>query len=294
MESFKLSLFVPSLNKRIRFKELTNYLLHNVLKYITNKDSAGLSIYFDSLILDLVEDKDVYKQLTNFDKFLILLQLKAINVKPELVFKGKKDDGYEVNYKLNLFDLLKTLSELPLTIKEEIVLNKDLKVGLTIPKKLYVENYEDVYDESIEYIVIKTEKFYIHNLTNEEKNKIFEFITGDNFKKVSNFLLNINNQTKNIFLLKKVPNVINNELKLNIFNNTLMHFLEILFYEDLLNFFEFMYVMVNKIRIQLSEFYKLVPSESLVIYNLYCKDIDAQNKEIEKMTSDKEDRNIVK
>ena len=124
--------------------------------------------------------------------------------------------------------------------------------------------------------------------------KIFELITGDNFKKISDFLSETNNQTENIFLIKKVPNVINNELKLNIFNNSLIHFLEILYYEDLLNFFEFMYVMVNKIKIQFSEFYKLVPSESLILYNLYSRDIDTQNKELEKITSDKEDRSIVK
>lgn len=294
MESFKLNLIVPSLNKRVRFKELTNFMLHNILKYITNKDSAGLSTYFEFVVSELIENKNIIIQLTNFDKFIILLQLKAINIKPDLIFKGKKEDGYEINYNLNLFDLLKTLTDLSLTTKKEIILNSDLSVGVTIPKKLYIENYEEVYDESIEYIVIKNEKFYIDKMNIEEKNKIFELITGDNFKKISEFLSQTNNQTENILLIKKVPNVISNELKLNIFNNSLIHFLEVLYYEDLLNFFEFMYVMVNKIKIQFSEFYKLVPSESLILYNLYSKDIDTQNKELEKITSDKEERNIVK
>ena len=72
---------------------------------------------------------------------------------------------------------------------------------------------------------------------------------------------------------------------MNMFNNSLIFYLEIIFYENLSNFFEFMYVMVNKVKVNLSEFYELVPSEALIMYNFYKKDIEEQNNEMEKATA---------
>ena len=87
---FKLQLFIPSLNRKEYFDELRNLHLINILKFITNKDTKGLSQYFDFLLLELLHNKEIFYKLDVFDKFIILLQLKAININSEIKFKLKE------------------------------------------------------------------------------------------------------------------------------------------------------------------------------------------------------------
>lgn len=284
MECFKLNLFVPSLDKKVKFKELNNQNLLTILKFVTNRDTKGLSQHFDYLLLDKIEDKNVFYQLNSFDKFILLIQLKGINVNPELKFKSTEKK--ELSYTIDLLKEVKRFTESNIVIKKEINADNDIVIGLSVPLSLYVENFDDSFIECIQYMRVRNETIYLNSLKEEEKNKIFESITGDNLKKIFLFFEEVKNSTKGIMLLKKNEFIKElNDLEMNMFNNSLIFYLEIIFYENLSNFFEFMYVMVNKIKVQLSEFYELVPSEALILYNFYKKDIEEQNKELEKATA---------
>jgi hypothetical protein len=284
MECFKLNLFVPSLDKKVKFKELTNVNLLTILKFVTNRDTKGLSQYFDFLLLNKIEEKEVFYQLNSFDKFILLIQLKGINVNPELKFKSteKKD----ISYTIDLLKEVKRFTESNIVTKKEIYIDDDITIGLSVPLTLFTENFDDSFIECIQYMKVKNETIYVNSLNENEKNKIFESITGDNLKKIFSFFDEVRTSTKSIMLLKKNDFIKElNDLEMNMFNNSLIFYLEIIFYENLSNFFEFMYVMVNKIKVQLSEFYELVPSEALILYNFYKKDIEEQNKELEKASA---------
>jgi hypothetical protein len=284
MECFKLNLFAPSLDKKVTFKELTNINLLTILKFVTNRDTKGLSQYFDFLLLDKIEDRQLFYLLNSFDKFILLLQLKGINVNPELKFKSSEKT--DTSYTIDLLKEAKRFTESNIITKKEICINDDIIIGLSVPLTLYIENFDDSFIECIQYIKFKDEKIYLNALDEEEKNKIFESITGDNLKKIFSFFEEVKTCTKDIMLLKKNSFIKElNDLEMNMFNNSLIFYLEIIFYENLSNFFEFMYVMVNKVKVNLSEFYELVPSEALIMYNFYKKDIEEQNNEMEKATA---------
>jgi len=284
MGSFFINLYVPSLGKKLRFKEFNNLLLLNILKFITNKDSKGFSDYIDFLIQENLLDKEFKDILNCFDKLVIMLQYKAININQELKFTIKNNDEKEASLSYNLFNIIKELTEKEFVTKTEIELSDSIFIGLTIPNSLYIENFDTIFSECLSYIRYGEDRVFLNSLPLDEKNKVLDSITGDKLNKVISFFDLSNNSSKNVSFMSensKLPEL--NSLKVNFFNNSLISFLELVYLENLLSYFEFVYVMVNKVRLKLSEFFNLVPSESLLLYNLFKKDIEEQNKEIEQI-----------
>ena len=156
---------------------------------------------------------------------------------------------------------------------------------LSIPLKLYIENFDDVFLNCIKFVKIDDQSFDFDALTDDEQNQIFESISGSFLNQIMEFLNESKKSCQDVNFLK-VNNYIEelNSLKLDFFNNSMLGFLELIYSEDLKNLFELIYVLINKVKLGLTEFYDLVPSESLLLYSLYAKDVKTQNEEMEKST----------
>jgi hypothetical protein len=284
IDRFKLQLYIPSLDGKAYFNELKNCHLLNILKFTTNKDSKGLAEYFEYIIEDLIQDKKLFLKLDSFDKFIILLQFKAININPELKFKINVQNENKI-LAYNIFQEIKSLTEAKLIKEKELKIDDNFYVHLSIPSKLYIENFDDIFFHCIKIVKIDDQNFNFESFTDEEKNKIFESISGNFLNQIIDFLNESKKSCEDVNFLK-VNNYIKelNSLKLNFFNNSMLGFLELVYSEDLKNLFELIYVLVNKVKLGITEFYDLVPSESLLLYSLYAKDVKSQNEEMEKST----------
>lgn len=284
IDKFKLQLYIPSLESRAYFNELKNYHLLNILKFTTNKDSKGLAEYFEYIIEDLIQDKKLFLKLDSFDKFIILLQFKAININPELKFKINVENENKI-LAYNIFHEIKSLTEAKLIKEKELKIDDNFYVYLSIPSKLYIENFDDIFFHCIKLVKIDDQNFSFESFNDEEKNKIFESISGNFLTQIIDFLNESKKSCEDVNFLK-INNYIKelNSLKLNFFNNSMLGFLELVYSEDLKNLFELIYVLINKVKLGITEFYDLVPSESLLLYSLYAKDVKSQNEEMEKST----------
>lgn len=284
IDKFKLQLYIPSLESRAYFNELKNYHLLNILKFTTNKDSKGLAEYFEYIIEDLIQDKRLFLKLDSFDKFIILLQFKAININPELKFKINVENENKI-LAYNIFHEIKSLTEAKLIKEKELKIDDNFYVYLSIPSKLYIENFDDIFFHCIKLVKIDDQNFSFESFNDEEKNKIFESISGNFLTQIIDFLNESKKSCEDVNFLK-INNYIKelNSLKLNFFNNSMLGFLELVYSEDLKNLFELIYVLINKVKLGITEFYDLVPSESLLLYSLYAKDVKSQNEEMEKST----------
>jgi len=290
VEQFKLNLYVHSLDTKVRFNELTNFYFLNILKYFTNKDYAGVSDYFDKILYELIVDKNIFYILNNFDKFLLLLQLKAANVNPEvkLVFKNEKEPGKNATFSINIFKEVSKITENKFYIKDNIQINNNFSVKLSLPKSLFIENYDNVFLEIIQSIKIDESETAFNSLNNNEKNQILENIPGNYISYFTKFIENSNKTANKIFLFKKnnsIPN--SSDLMLDFFNNNMLNYLELIYHENLYNFMEFVYVNIAKLNMSLTDFYNQVPSESLLMFNLFKKDLQMQQEEMNKSTESK-------
>ena len=272
------------MDSRVYFDELKNFHLLNILKFTTNKDNKGLAEYFEYVVKELIQDKSLFHQLDSFDKFIILLQFKAININPELKFKiNVKDESKVLAY--DIFQEIKNLTEAKLVKEKILKIDHNFSVHLSIPLKLYIENFDDVFLNCIKFVKIDDQSFDFDALTDDEQNQIFESISGSFLNQIMEFLNESKKSCQDVNFLK-VNNYIEelNSLKLDFFNNSMLGFLELIYSEDLKNLFELIYVLINKVKLGLTEFYDLVPSESLLLYSLYAKDVKTQNEEMEKST----------
>jgi hypothetical protein len=285
INEFKLKIYIPSLENKIYFSELKNYHLINILKFITNKDSKGLSNYFDFVIINLLENKELFNSLDVFDKLIILLQLKAINVNSELKFKISSSQSENRLITFDLFKEIKTLTEHKLIKSKEIEIENNFFIRASIPRKLFIENFDDIFNHCIKLFKINEETFIFEDLEEKMKDRIFESISGEHIQKIFSFLEEVNNSCNEITFLSSNSYINDlNNLKLNFFNNSILNFLEVIYSEDLKNVFELMYVITSKLNISITDFYNQIPSESLLMYALYEKEIKHQNEEIEKST----------
>lgn len=284
INKFKLQLFVPSLNKKEYFDELRNLHLINILKFITNKDTKGLSQYFDFLLLELLHNKEIFYKLDVFDKFIILLQLKAVNINSEIKFKLKIDNENRL-ISFNLFNEIKSLTEKPFVKNKEIEIDKNFKLYLTIPTTLYIESVDDVFNHCIKTISIDKNLYDFEKLDVATKEKLFENVSGVHTQKIILFFEEIKESCKGLYFLSQNKYLKElNSLELNPFNNSIINFLELMYSEDLKNIFDLMYVLTSKVKISINEFLNLIPSESLMLYSLYAKEIQQQNDDYEKST----------
>lgn len=284
INDFKLQLYVPSLDIKEYFGELRNKHLLSILKYITNKDYKGLAEYFNYLIYELINNKTLYHNLDSFDKLIILLQLKAININSELKFKiNSNNENKLISY--NIFNEIKKLIEIKFAKTKELKLDDNFLILLSIPSTLYIENFDDVFNNCIKLVKINDQTFSFDALSNDIKDKIFESISGNYMQEIFKFFEEIDKSCAGIKFLSE-NSYINelNALNLNFFNNSIINFIELIYSEDLKNIFELMYILTSKVKISLSEFYELIPSESMLMYSLYAKDIKHQNEELEKST----------
>jgi len=281
---FKLQLFIPSLNRKEYFDELRNLHLINILKFITNKDTKGLSQYFDFLLLELLHNKEIFYKLDVFDKSIILLQLKAININSEIKFKLKIENENKLIL-FNLFNEIKSLTEKPFVKSKEIEIDKNFKLYLSLPTTLYIENIDDIFNHCIKTIIIDNVTYDFEKLDLSIKEKLFENISGIHTQKIIMFFEEIKESCKGLYFLSqnKYLNELNS-LELNPFNNSIISFLELMYSEDLKNIFDLMYILASKIKISIEEFLNLIPSESLMLYSLYAKEVQQQNDDIEKST----------
>lgn len=284
INEFKLKLYIPSLDSKEYFSEFKNSYLINLLKYSTNKDYIGLSEYFDFIIHETLYKKEIFYKLDIFDKLIILLQFKAININSEIKFKIKSDNENKL-IAFNLFNEIKLLTEKKFLTYKIVEIEKNFSLKLSIPTALYIKNLDDIFNHCIKTIYLQDNEYDFENLDSNLKEKLFENISGTNTHKFLNFFEEVKTSCKEITLLSQNTHIKElNSLEFNPFNNSILYFLDLVYSEDLKNIFELMYVLTSKVKISIPEFLCLIPSESLMLYSLYSKEIQQQNDELEKST----------
>jgi hypothetical protein len=157
--------YIPSYKKEIKIKKLTfeNYLQLNF--YIEKSDHISINDAFN----DICEKSlGSIQNLSNLDKFCILLQLKKEFLTPILRLSGKNKEGEKAIYEVVLTDVLKNC--------------KKYDIGFNLPKDLYYLDSDDI---------IKETDYTIEEIKNHiRKNKILMFEVPDIIKSIPKIYLN--------------------------------------------------------------------------------------------------------
>lgn len=114
------SIFIPSLEKEITFKQLTTEQLKKILKTLLDSpiNNQEFNLTFNSIIKENCITSDIdTNNLTILDKQIILLKTRIESVSPEYIFKTADDSKQTIDLNYNLENFIaKQIKFLPETI----------------------------------------------------------------------------------------------------------------------------------------------------------------------------------
>lgn len=271
---FTTKIYLPILKQTIRFKNLNNSHYFNILKFITNNDEEGLNDYFENLILDLIIDKSIFSDLSNLEKFLILLEMRSSSVGDSLQITGNNSSKIDLSIISIKNTIQNKVNELNLT--KNLKCNNNYNVFLSIPKTFLIDDIDKMYTEIIDKIEIQDETLKFFNLTSTEKELIINNIPATISVDILSFIKKIQSSIGDINIITGNEKFGLETIKLSVFDKTMFLFLKSIFTDDLYNYYELQYSLSNKMNVSYDHFMKMSPNECKLFINFYNKEMKKQ------------------
>jgi len=271
---FTTKIYLPILKQTIRFKNLNNSHYFDILKFITNNDEEGLNDYFENLILNLIIDKSIICNLSNLEKFLILLEMRSSSVGDSLQITGNNSSKIDLSI-ISIKNIIQSkLDKLDLT--KILKCENNYTVFLSIPKTFLIDNIDKMYTEIIDKIEIDDEILNFFDLTDVEKELIISNIPATISGNILTYIKNIQSCISDINIITGNEKFGLETIKLSVFDKTMFLFLKSIFTDDLYNYYELQYSLSNKMNVSYDHFMKMSPNECKLFINFYNKEMKKQ------------------
>ena len=278
---FYTKIFLPIIGKEVKYTPLVNQHYFELLKFATNNDDVGLDECLHWILNETILDKAIISELSNLEKFLILIDLRSVAMGDSLQLNGINNAKIDYHISLIKKNLINKINGLKLT---KIIEFNNFKVHLSLPKKFLIEGIDEIYKEIINKIEINGEIVNFSSLTDPEKDITISNIPA----KVGSEILNFINSNEELNKIDIIPE--NNKLgiqkfPLKFFDKTIFYFLKSIFGNDLMNFYELQFVLFTKMNITYDHFLKMSPNECKLFINFYNDDMKRQQEAQDKESS---------
>jgi hypothetical protein len=172
---FFYPIHIPSLDSVRYFKELTCEYYKAFLKIILNDNAIAYEMFIDELLTDLCRDDLDVTKLTVFDKFVIMLEIRATNISPVIEFNIPIGDKENRTYKIELNDCLEICRSYDIEHTFNIDL-QELKIQGTLPRKMIVKDWFEVGVHCITDIQFKGKNIPVSTLPLEEQEHVISHL----------------------------------------------------------------------------------------------------------------------
>lgn len=280
-ESFKIKIYLPSLEKYVYVKQFCNSDYKSLLKHIANKNAETFNLYINDFIKEHC-DTDV-NELNIIDKFIILLNLRCVSIGDSLVHTIQKDVS-KYNLKYNIYDVIKNVVENGNIKTDKIIKYNQYSIKMCIPKNLFVDIQQP--SNFIQTIAINNKLYDLSLLNEENKIEAVNSLPGNILFELYDEIQNITTTINKIELTKFKADVESNTLHtlyMYLDKDNMFSIMGIFFNELLTNLFIKQFILSKEYHISCEYFDSLPPIESEILYNFH--------KEIEQRMSDENKRN---
>ena len=288
---FTHTLTLPCYKEPVRVRELPNKLYKNILKHIQSKNKVEISKYFVEVVNYLCVDVDV-QDLNKIDMLYILLFIRYACISRDVKFEFKcEKTGNPYGSEINVSKILGELEtkNYPETITLD--LDHNIKVTLGIPSDLYkIESLGDTICSCITRVTLDTgTEFDLTGFTLEQKKEVTDRLPGDVMVQTLDYIINGVNEFEDILILTNhSPHDKDSEpvdVKLGLFDSTMIEFIEVLYTDSLQNYFYTLYILVSKIHMDSEMVNNMSPVECNVIMRRYIEEVEKRNEDIKKQNS---------
>lgn len=270
---FTSKIFLPVLKKEIRYHHINNSNFLTILKFSINKDDEGLMNYFEWMIQNCLLDKELFYRLTNLEKFLIFLDLRSVLIGDKLQLNSKTGNKIDLLISSIKNNIVNKIKEIDLI---KIVNYNNITVHLTLPKSLNINNIDDLYYEIIDKVQIDEDVIQFSELKSFEKDGIISSLPASLTEEMISFITICQNLSNDINIITGNEKLGLENIPLRVFDTSLFHFMKSLLGDDLMNFYELQYNMLNKIKLSNQHFMSITPNECKILMNLYNEDMKRQ------------------
>jgi len=286
LDTFTFKIYVPSMHKYVRFGQFYNRHYKTILKYIQNNDDSGVSSYIDWLI-DHLSSEDIINNINRVDKFIIILNLYIICVESHLNITLKcESTGKDFQYKVDLVDILDKITNIDVTEKKTINIDKTFIVVLGFPTKLHYKEVDDLVVDCVHNIKTRDRSFNINKFDNKHKKRLINELPATFLTNVYEYITDKSNKFHNVpFLTIRSPfdsNVESSNYTFSLVDNTFLHFIKSIFGESLKEVYDMYYLCISKLNIEPNFLEtQMTVGESMILLKKYehelSKQVEQQN-----------------
>jgi len=255
MQQFYLSSWVPSLKKYVKVSELKMYQLEILSKYILNDDDEQLNTAFNNILLENLKNKTDYNLLTKFDKWFLLIFLRASSVESTISYIAGEE---ATSLTFDLFEILTKLSEIALVEPTSLTLDETI-FYFNLQNDLYSPNYVLT---SISKTKTNNAEFIPYMFSNEIREEFYKTVESTVYNEIKTHLNTLDQRFSDIFIIEN-PNKIKNfySVPLRLYDNTLFYFIKSIFKPSAQSLYTKKYVLLTKLHIDLNSINQLTPFE---------------------------------
>ena len=166
---FFYPIHIPSLDSVYHFKEFTCEHYKAFLKVILNNNDDVYEMFIDELITELCRDKLNVSRLTGFDKFIIMLEIRATNISSVIEFNMSTTDKEIKKYTVDINECLSVARSYDIKHRFDISVDDKLRVRGTLPRKLIMKDWFDVGLHSISELTFNNKTISLQSLNKAQK-----------------------------------------------------------------------------------------------------------------------------
>jgi hypothetical protein len=268
---FHTELFLPILKKNVKIKSIKNILYFEILKFLKTNNNDVILDCFEQLLKEILVDSSIINNITNYEKFLILLEARIISLGDKIVTTTDNFDGnisivlsYTKNYlidKINQYELIQYFGD------------DNCKIKLNLPKKFLLKDIDDIYKYVIDEVIINDEKYVLNHLTEEEVDMVITNLPAKFATDILNYIRYITKISEEVAIISENEKTGMKRVAFGLIDNTLFYFIKNIFTEDLNNYYELMYSMIKKLNLDYNNFMQITPNECKMLINFYNADM---------------------
>jgi hypothetical protein len=266
MKDFTLKVTVPS-GKEVRIKELTNRYYLQIIKFAENQDMEGLNLFFEE---ELFIDND----LDIIDRFYLVIFYRMMFVSGSITFTTKEKRSVDLDIKSILEKIENMYEDFLATVEDG-----DFKIKVGLPNTLFFKTADDIFNRVIREIHYKNNVIIFSQASQQDQETILSLLPPTIFFKLKEYINRISQTLQDFVVIEKNEAFDIEQHNINIISNGVMVFVCSLFAGSLASFYSMLYNFFSYVKGDSRLFFDISPIETRVLFNLYNKDIQEQNKQ---------------
>ena len=268
---FYTEIFLPILKQNVKIKSIKNVLYFEILKFLKTNNNNVILDCFEQLLKEILVDNTIISNITNYEKFLILLEARIISLGDKIMTSTDTFDG-------NISIVLSyTKSFLLEKMKNYEIIrycgDNECRIKLNLPKQFLLRDIDDIYKYVIDEVIIKDDIYVLNKLSSEEVDMVITNLPAKFSTDILDYIKYISNISEEVSIISENEKTGMKRVAFGLIDNTLFYFIKNIFSEDLNNYYELMYSMIKKLNLDYNNFMQITPNECKMLINFYNADM---------------------